>query len=67
MKALYSAPEIMQKMINLIHGVRGNEIYKFVLTQEEYNKYIVELEKHPILGCNNVLFYGCEVAVEVTQ
>lgn len=65
MKALYSKPEIMQKMANLIEASQGNELYKFLLTQEEYDKYVGELKKHPILECNNVLFFGREVAIEV--
>ena len=64
MKALYSKPELMQKMINLIESSKGDELYKFLLTREEYNQYLEELKKHPILGCTNVLFYDREVAIE---
>ena len=65
MKALYRKPEMMQKMVDLIDTMGGKDIYKFILTKHEYDKYLEELGFHPVLGCTSVLFMGREIAVEV--
>jgi hypothetical protein len=65
MKVLYKKPEMMQKMVAYLDTMGGKDIYKFILTKEEYDQYVEELKLHPQLGCTNVLFMDREIAVEV--